>query len=83
MIDPKAITTSGIEVTQVLANTGIGGYSVCRLRYANGATALGMRWNGGRDENDRGYPSARGYPVFFTIPDDLHTAIEDALVKLS
>ena len=75
MIDPATITTSGIKVLKVLHNDGPDGYSVARIKDARGVTYLGMRWNGSDDENEKGYPTSRGFPVFFSVPAELEPVL--------
>jgi hypothetical protein len=65
MIDPKTVTAGGVTVLEVIENTGEGGYSVARVR-KDGSEAIAMRWNGAAQE--KGYPTARGYPVWFFFP---------------
>lgn len=80
-VDPRSITTSGIRVTKVLHDDGADGFSVARIKLPNGASHLGMRWNGesesedGAERGTLGYPTSRGKPVFFTIPDELEGLI--------
>ena len=73
MPEPKDVTTSGIEVVEVLRDAGPNEWSIARLR-KNYVTSLGIRWNG--DGERPGYPSARGYPVWFQIPDEVAEIIE-------
>ena len=81
-VNPKSITTSGIRVKRVLHDDGAGGFSVARIAMPNGTTCLGIRWNGeggyeedGDARGSQGYPTSRGKPVFFTIPDELEDVI--------
>lgn len=74
MPEPQDVTTSGIEVVTVLRNTGNDGWSIARLR-KNHQTWLGIRWNG--DGDRPGYPSARGYPVWFTLPEEVAKVLEE------
>ncbi len=79
MINPSTITTGGITVLEVLRNTGANGYSVARIQPKIGGTYLGIRWNGEPDPSHRGYPTSRGYPVFFAIPEEMEDAFEQAI----
>lgn len=68
MIDPKGVTAGGAEVIRILCNTGVDGHSVAVLR-KQGQEHVGIRWNG--EEGGKGYPTARGYPVWFFLPKEL------------
>jgi hypothetical protein len=73
MIDPKTITTSGIRTVEVLEDTGDGGFTVAKVRMPHGGIQWGVRWNGERgvQGKENGYPTARGYPVWFYFPEEL------------
>jgi hypothetical protein len=77
MIDPKTITTSGVRTDAVLENTGDGGFTVAKVRMPHGGVQLGIRWNGeaGVPSKANGYPTARGYPVWFYFPEELTDVI--------
>jgi hypothetical protein len=71
---PHNIKTGGTRVLKVIRNTGPHGFSVAKLMDRNNQQFYGMRWNGESD-SDVGYPNARGYPVWFSIPDEIERII--------
>ena len=72
-MNPMEITTAGTKVVKLLRDTGPGGYSIAMVRDRTRQTFWGIRWNG--DENESGYPTARGYPVWFILPDEVERVL--------
>lgn len=69
-MDPSKIKTSGITIHKVICDTGAGGYAMVEFSHrGRGERSYGVRWNG--QEEEIGYPSARGYPVFFELPREM------------
>src|SRR5687767_6435541 len=75
-MEPTQITTAGTKVVKLLRDTGPGGYSLAKVRDRNHQTFWGIRWNG--DEDASGYPTARGYPVWFILPDEVERVVVSA-----
>ncbi len=68
-MDSSSIKTAGTKVMKVLRDTGPGGYCVALVRDRQHQTFWGIRWNG--DDEHSGFPTARGYPVWFILPDEV------------
>lgn len=66
-------------LVKVLLDTGEGGYSIALGRWENDP-ALGIRWNGTKD-NPIGNPQSRGLPTWFIVPADLQDAILEKVQK--
>jgi hypothetical protein len=75
-MDPTEITTAGTKVVKLLRDTGPGGYSIAKVRDRHHQTFWGIRWNG--DDDESGYPTARGYPVWFILPDEVERVLVPA-----
>lgn len=74
-IDPKTVLApkNSVSDVEVVFNTGPtkNSWSVARLRW-EGEPAVGVRWNGGEDENgSKGNPQSRGNPTWFIVPAEL------------
>ncbi len=70
---PEDVTTSGVQVLEVIRSTGDGGWSIARLRKGH-ETYVGFRWNGLGDA--KGYPTSRGYPVWCALPNEVAATLE-------
>jgi hypothetical protein len=47
-------------------------YSIAEIERRDGRVGFGIRWNGNpNDPEDKGYPTSRGYPVWFNLPDEM------------
>ena len=66
---PTEIETSGVKVVRIVRDTGDGGWSIALLRNPVNQEYHGIRWNGAEGEN--GYPTSRGKPVWFSLPDEV------------
>lgn len=76
---PKSrdVRPNGLEVVEVLYDTGDDGWSVVTLRDPRThQTHMGMRWNG--DDKRIGYPSSRGHPCWMAIPEPVAEIIKAA-----
>lgn len=45
-------------------------------------SVLALRWNGTKN-NPHGNPQSRGRPTWFIVPEELESAVRDAVTKLS
>ncbi len=70
MIDPKSITTGGVRTAEILRDTGADGFTVATVRQPTGHLYHGLRWNGEPGDH-KGYPTARGYPAWFYLPEEI------------
>jgi hypothetical protein len=80
MIDPEQVTSPRNKVNgpiMVLCNTGDGGYSIVNANYGGEVSTL-IRWNGTAGD-DKGYPTDRGQPTWFRLPDEIAKLVESAL----
>lgn len=80
--DPNTVLTprGRIKNLQVIYDGGEDSWSLARMLWDN-SPIIGMRWNGGFD-NGRptiGMPSARGYPTWFVLPEEVGDYIESML----
>jgi len=67
-----------LQLIAVLFDGGVDSYSVALVRWKEEGTegevwpyALGIRWNGGPDPEDKGGPTSRGHPTWYILPRDL------------
>lgn len=77
-----------VEVLDVLYDSGEWGVSVARIRYRDELNqqfkeCTGMRWNGNLDEDNKGMPVSRGYPIWFVIPDEFSECIQATALALN
>ena len=77
-----------VEVLDVLYDSGEWGVSIARIRYRDELNqpfkeCTGMRWNGNLDEDNKGMPVSRGYPVWFVIPDEFSECIQETALNLN
>jgi hypothetical protein len=68
-VNPLSIATSGIKVVRLVCDRGPGEWSIALLRNSANQEYFGLRWNGEEDEN--GYPTSRGKPVWFSLPGEI------------
>ncbi len=52
---------------KVICDGGADGFSIAKAK-EKGKSVYLFRWNGGEDDNKKGYPGSRGYPTWIRIP---------------
>lgn len=72
-MDPMQFETSGVRVVKLICNRGEGEWSFALLRNSANQEYYGMRWNG--EEGENGYPTSRGKPVWFSLPEEVSNAL--------
>jgi hypothetical protein len=82
-INPQTVVAprNRISSVEILYNNGPDGWSVARLEF-DGKECLGIRWNGGVQEQGIGNPQSRGKPTWFVIPSDLTDVVLEKIEKL-
>ncbi len=66
-MQPEKVKPAKFHVHTVIYNNG--DFSVAYGKWGNSDTRLAMRWNGD-DEDEIGYPSQGGNPLWFQLPSD-------------
>ena len=85
-IDPKHVNSPKSSVTDVIPvyDGGEGDISVALLKW-DGKDSVGMRWNGGTENDGQkptpGNPQSRGFPTWFVLPEIFDVAILQALLE--
>lgn len=67
-MNPRNVTARGITVHRIIRDTGPGGFCMAEISQGR-ERSHGIRWNG--EEGANGYPTSRGYPVWFDLPREM------------
>ncbi|MEO1958615.1 MAG: hypothetical protein ABGX23_03590 [Nautiliaceae bacterium] len=86
MVDPNKVEhPQGSKVKKVICTCAYSGYTFSiAIVYdpKSKGNRIGMRWDGDKEnDNDKGYPTSRGYPVWFFVPKDLEEDILNIATK--
>jgi hypothetical protein len=86
-IDPKTVLSpkNSVSEVEIVFNTGPtrDSWSVAKLLW-EGEPAVGIRWNGGEEENgSKGNPQSRGNPTWFIVPSELAGRVLEEAENLS
>jgi len=85
-IDPKTVLSpkESVSDVEVIFNTGPvpDSWSVAKLVW-QGASRVGIRWNGEEDEGGKGNPQSRGNPTWFILPNQLAGQVLEAAEGLA
>ena len=72
-MNPNEIETNGVRVIRIVCDRGPGEWSMALLRNPANQEYYGIRWNGAEGEN--GYPTSRGKPVWFSLPEEVSNVL--------
>ena len=81
MIDPTTVEYKGI-IAEVLYGNKDTSYSIALLRFKDGRTKLGFRWNGSESETSLGTPTANGKATWMFIPEGFLEQLKLVLDKI-
>jgi len=85
-VDPNSVVSPKNKVShvKVLFDRGPVDYSwsVAKLTYG-GNECIGIRWNGDSKESKKGVPLANAHPVWFILPKEIASVIEEKVGELN
>ncbi len=82
-MNPEAVNPRNFRVERIVYNSPDGFFSVAiGVWTEDEMNRLAMRWNGDRNnQNDIGYPSLGGNPVWFQLPYEDIRGLAEALIE--